>query len=554
MPIVVGGVVTPICYAPTITNPVNAGYEDLAAGRTIIWTYNPSVPGNTQTAYILRAKIAGAASYVFWNASISAWQSGSVSNSATVSDVAMPAGAFQDGVVYNLSVATSDANGTGPFGADITATALAAPSVTVTAPGGTVTTALPTVTWTPGLPNPSMPLSIRAPSTAYTVGQEVLPSVANGSTYCCIIAGTTSATASSTVTASWSTTPGTAFSDGSMAWEVTASFAASSASTITPVQTSYRVVIYSASQYSASGFNPGYGPSMFDSGQVPSAVVTSCTCTNYLPDGTLYRAYVQVTETGATQSAWAYSAFTTYFTAPQQPTLNVQGGYDTATGAPVVNLAVTGAETGSLQGQCTAIIQFSDNQGSTWANVRNGSGALPYTTQRFAVTDFEVPPGFTRIYRTLVYAVVSGNTVASTWIQLPATSPAVLVWWLKDPQTQTAVALSLAPGTFDTISTDRQQVVPVLGRIDPVVLSDTFGLPQITCKLVFIGDADYQAFEAMRATQHVLLLQGPYPAGQWYVRLGDTKNDSTNLPSLRYLDAAKVVRNVTLTAQAVAAP
>lgn len=179
---------------------------------------------------------------------------------------------------------------------------------------------------------------------------------------------------------------------------------------------------------------------------------------------------------------------------------------------------------------------------------------LPSSSQSFQVVDHEVPSGYTRQYRVILVATVSGSVVASTWVQQQATSPHRLVWWLKDPQTQTAIALSLAPGVLDVVATDRQQVVPVLTRPDPVVLSDTFGLPTISCKLVFIGDESYQAFESMRATQHILLLQGPYPAGQWYVRLGATKTDSTNLPSLRYLDSTKVVRNVTLEAQAVAAP
>jgi hypothetical protein len=50
-------------------------------------------------------------------------------------------------------------------------------------------------------------------------------------------------------------------------------------------------------------------------------------------------------------------------------------------------------------------------------------------------------------------------------------------------------------------------------------------------------------------------MQGPAPAGQYYVRLGPTKNDSTNLPSLRgFAGTGKIVRTIQITAQAVAAP
>jgi hypothetical protein len=145
-------------------------------------------------------------------------------------------------------------------------------------------------------------------------------------------------------------------------------------------------------------------------------------------------------------------------------------------------------------------------------------------------------------------------TVASPWVSATLTALASLTWWLRDPLVGDSIALPLAPGTFDTVSSDRQQVVPVLSRPDPVILNDSFGLPQISFQLVFVGNASYQAFETMRARQHILLLQGPSPMGQWYVRLGDTKNDSTNLPSLRYLGINQVVRNVSITAQACSAP
>jgi hypothetical protein len=146
------------------------------------------------------------------------------------------------------------------------------------------------------------------------------------------------------------------------------------------------------------------------------------------------------------------------------------------------------------------------------------------------------------------------GTIAGNWTDVTTNVPDSLVWWLADPVTSQVLGLSLAPGTFDTVSQDRQQIVPIIGRPDPVVLSDAFGLPSISFQLTFIGDSDYQAFENMRATQNVLILKGPYPTGQYYVRLGPTKNDSTNLPSLRYFNSDKVVRNVSMVCQVVSPP
>src|SRR5207237_3596432 len=68
-------------------------------------------------------------------------------------------------------------------------------------------------------------------------------------------------------------------------------------------QTAYRAVVYNAAQYGAGGFTPGSGASVWDSGVVASAA-TSVVIPTMLSVGT-FRAYVQITETGAETSAWA---------------------------------------------------------------------------------------------------------------------------------------------------------------------------------------------------------------------------------------------------------
>ena len=130
-------------------------------------------------------------------------------------------------------------------------------------------------------------------------------------------------------------------------------------------------------------------------------------------------------------------------------------------------------------------------------------------------------------------------------------------WWLKDPLNPSAnMEISLQPGTFDTSATFPQQVVFTIGRVDPIIMSDTPKLPTITAlPLRFISDAQYQAFEALRATGHVLLLQAPQEVGQWYVLFGDTKTDSLNLLSMRqWVESGVLIRDVTIAAQVVSAP
>jgi hypothetical protein len=130
-------------------------------------------------------------------------------------------------------------------------------------------------------------------------------------------------------------------------------------------------------------------------------------------------------------------------------------------------------------------------------------------------------------------------------------------WWLKDPLNPSAnMELSMQPGNMETSASDPQQIVFAVGRVTPIVMSDVIKMPTITAlPLRFLTDASYQAFEALRATGHTLLLQAPKEVGQWYVRLGDTKNDSLNLRSMRqWTVGGDIIRDVTISAQVVAAP
>lgn len=135
--------------------------------------------------------------------------------------------------------------------------------------------------------------------------------------------------------------------------------------------------------------------------------------------------------------------------------------------------------------------------------------------------------------------------------------PVSLRWWLKDPLNHAAnMQISLQPGNMLTAATHPQQVVFTIGRVEPIIMSDTIKMPTITALPIrFLTDAEYQAFEALRATGHTLLLQAPKEVGHWYVRLGDQKQDSLNLVSMRqWVASGKLVRDVTVSAQVVAAP
>ncbi len=148
-------------------------------------------------------------------------------------------------------------------------------------------------------------------------------------------------------------------------------------------------------------------------------------------------------------------------------------------------------------------------------------------------------------------------TLVSPVAVISAAWPTSVRWWLKDPLNPSAnMEISLQPTQMKTSAQDPQQVVFPIGRVDPIIMSDIIKMPTITeLPLTFLDDPSYQKFEALRATGHILLLQAPQEIGQWYIRLGSTKSDAVNLLSVRgYMGSGVLVRNVTISAQTVAAP
>lgn len=145
---------SPVPPNPTLVSPANASAFDVSSGVSFEATYNAAGP-DSMNAYAMRVKTSGAA-YQYWNAGTNALQSSIVWNSDSVVagqnfTVSLPAAALSDGNVYNWSMACQDgvSGGQGPFAVDYTFTGQVNPSVTVSAPTGSVGgTTQPTVQWT----------------------------------------------------------------------------------------------------------------------------------------------------------------------------------------------------------------------------------------------------------------------------------------------------------------------------------------------------------------------------------------------------------------------
>jgi hypothetical protein len=139
--------------ACTLLAPSNASYEDAAAIIPFGATYN-STDGLAANAYALRIKVSGG-SYLYWNATSNALQSGIVWNTITVIPtgtitVNLPAGILTDGHVYNWSIAAQESSGSnlqGSFASDSTFTSQTGPVTTISAPTGTISSNVPNITW-----------------------------------------------------------------------------------------------------------------------------------------------------------------------------------------------------------------------------------------------------------------------------------------------------------------------------------------------------------------------------------------------------------------------
>lgn len=134
------------------------------------------------------------------------------------------------------------------------------------------------------------------------------------------------------------------------------------------VQTSYQVIIYNQSQYTAPGFTPGSSPYEWSSGVI-SNPSTSTIVGTPLQNLTNYRAYVQISETNNMFSTWAYSSFALNFPPPATPTIVATATTDPTTGAPMIQVVVSGHDN-----------VLTANQSSLESGATTGWAALTNTT------------------------------------------------------------------------------------------------------------------------------------------------------------------------------
>lgn len=113
-------------------------------------------------------------------------------------------------------------------------------------------------------------------------------------------------------------------------------------------------------------------------------------------------------------------------------------------------------------------------------------------------------------------------------------------WWLKDPTTPALNTTVIVKEPLRFEKFENQAVFRPLGRTLPVVVSGTLNGEQGTIDFDFVTRAEFDAFDALRNTQRVLLLQSPF-GDNLYVKLGANR-DST----LKHADSVSQYRDVSI--------
>ncbi|HVC23492.1 MAG TPA: hypothetical protein VNH82_08730 [Candidatus Dormibacteraeota bacterium] len=277
-----------------------------------------------------------------------------------------------------------------------------------------------------------------------------------------------------------------------------------------PTQTAYRAVVYSAAQYGAVGFSPGFGPSYYDSGVLPGAGESQTP--SGLPATGTFRSYVQIWDAHQA-SLWAYSSsYTLSVTVPASPTLTAAWAQATAS----TTLVATGATSFSSQ-PTYASFYSSDDSGVTWQLVRNGSD-VSLSTGSAILIDYEAPAQKDREYAAYVNALVSGSVLTSAASTVASVTATLGNWWLKNlliPAQNVTVEVS---ADFATDRIEQSTVVYPIGQNRPSVIFDVIEGVDGSVTVTTTTAAAYTALETILGAQAILLLQSPYGYSR-YIRL-----------------------------------
>jgi hypothetical protein len=193
----------------------------------------------------------------------------------------------------------------------------------------------------------------------------------------------------------------------------------------------------------------------------------------------------------------------------------------------------------------TVFVQYSLDGGINWQPIRNGSFVGWPTPARSATLKwYEAPPGQLVSYRAFVEGTYVGATVIGAitdTINATSNPTAGNGWWLIDPLNPTSnMLINIMNESWKQNRNREQAVYKVMGRSDPVVVSDVVRLRKGSFDIEFLGNAAYNSFEDMWETNNILLLKRIYSdvAEQMYIMFGQDLNKEEQNYSPTYIIAS----------------
>lgn len=250
-------------------------------------------------------------------------------------------------------------------------------------------------------------------------------------------------------------------------------------------QSHYQVRVFTAAQYGIAGFNPASSPSAYDTGVRLGASASALV--GPLPNSTTYRAYVRTAQSTAGAPQWADYAFTSFSLAATAAEILTLSAVPDSVNART-RITVT-RDTGTTNWG-TIELERSTDGGVTWQFVRGVAGQVP-PGDVWIGYDYEAGNGQTVIYRARATYLLSGLPIAGAWVQSGSVSwSAPGVDWLKSPS-QPAMSMAVTVISLPVTSRERPRgVFSVIGRADPVVVSDVLHLSAGELTLLTLDDAE----------------------------------------------------------------
>lgn len=93
--------------APTLISPANQSTQSLSGGFIFEWQHNSNTAA-LQSEYSFRRRIEGTVAWEYWDAGTSSWSASEVWNRSSQQSINFPAGAWDDSVTYEWTVATAE--------------------------------------------------------------------------------------------------------------------------------------------------------------------------------------------------------------------------------------------------------------------------------------------------------------------------------------------------------------------------------------------------------------------------------------------------------------